>query len=107
MKARIYVNRDGTPKLESGEWAWVLANEGDTEPWQLAFGCPCGNNCGGGSVVHNSYIAVVRGPSSDAHQWEWDGDWDAPTLTPSIQRRGACEWHGFMVKGKFCLTPDG
>jgi hypothetical protein len=100
MTPQIYVNRDGVPKLKSGEWAWVVEEHG-RDPFQIAFGCPCDNNCGGGNVVHNSYIAVSRENTNDPHQWNWDGNWDEPTLTPSIQRRGVCNWHGYLRQGKF------
>lgn len=100
MTATIYINREGMPPLESGQWAWVVNEEGQ-DPFYLVFGCPCGDNCGGASFAHNNYIAVTRGKSKDPHQWSWDGDWDTPTLTPSIQRRGGCSWHGYLRKGVF------
>lgn len=100
MSTKIYVNRDGIPPLPSGEWAWVVkGKEGD--PFYLAFGCPCGNNCDSGSIVHNNYISVVRGKTNTPHQWGWDGNWDSPTLSPSIQRHGACNWHGYLRNGVF------
>ena len=100
---KIYLNRDVVPALESGQWAWVTAEKG-ADPWLLAFGCPCGTCCGAGGVVHNSYLAVSRGKSKVEHQWEWDGDWHEPTLSPSIQRRGACDWHGWFRSGLFVVA---
>ncbi len=96
--SNVYVNKDGVPKLSSGQWAWVVTEKG-ADPWLLAFSCPCGNNCGGG-VIHNSYLVVSR-TGEGLHVWKWDGDWETPTLTPSIQRRGACNWHGYFTKGMF------
>lgn len=98
--AARYVNREGLPKLKSREWAWVLREKGG-DPTFLAFGCPCGKCAELGAVTHNVYISVNRESSPGTHQWLWDGDWYHPTLTPSIRRRGACEWHGYMRKGKF------
>ena len=32
--------------------------------------------------------------------WQWDGNRDAPTVTPSISIKGEGEWHGYMTKGQ-------
>lgn len=33
-------------------------------------------------------------------RWEWNGDKECPSLTPSIQRRGPnCTWHGYLTNG--------
>jgi hypothetical protein len=35
-------------------------------------------------------------------RWNFDGDYDHPTLTPSIQMLAqTCKWHGFVTKGVF------
>lgn len=67
----------------------------------LLFGCPCG--CG-----------EVRALGFDTHEsrrprWHWDGNRDAPTLTPSInilQHNEAGQqigehWHGYLTAGVF------
>jgi len=107
MSVTRYIKGDGVPPLPAGEWAWMLEETGDREPAWLVFGCPCAlangkgeGGCGGG-LVHNSYIAVSREEKGLEHCWTWDGDWDKPTLTPSIQRHGACEWHGHLQNGVF------
>lgn len=91
----VYTNEFGVPPLKAGEWAWVLEKEGDTDPFYLAYGCPCGTNC----RKVNCIIPVARVKVTKS--WAWDGNWDEPTLKPSIQRRGDCNWHGFMTKGQF------
>lgn len=37
-----------------------------------------------------------------APTWEWDGNEQAPTLSPSINcnGNGGCGWHGHMKAGK-------
>ena len=35
-------------------------------------------------------------------QWDWDGDRDQPTFTPSVNC-GGC-WHGFIEKGRCVNT---
>jgi hypothetical protein len=32
------------------------------------------------------------------HSWEWDGNEDKPTLTPSVNAEGC--WHGFVREGR-------
>lgn len=59
----------------------------------LAFRCP---GCG-----RPSAIMVDREKKNDTHQWEWDGNTDAPTLKPSINCVGCCGWHGFLTAGEF------
>lgn len=65
--------------------------------WYFAFTCPCG--CGDQDI-----IPIKKGPQENAgHRWGWDGNVEAPTLTPSIQRNTPCQWHGYMRAGKFVL----
>ena len=103
----VHVNSEGVPKLAAGEWALILRAPGDAWPHMIAFGCPCGKCHDPAQVVHNCYLnisvpGVARVVPGDGHpSWEWDGNWEAPTLTPSIQRRGACNWHGYLRAGKF------
>lgn len=45
-------------------------------------------------------VAFIRIPVTGAQQpvWQWDGNEDAPTLTPSLGVGG--HWHGFCTAGK-------
>lgn len=49
-------------------------------------------------------LPIGLGPTSDNPvAWGWDGNADAPTLTPSIHRLPAWKvmgWHGWMREGK-------
>lgn len=94
--SNIYVNGEGVPKMKPGEWAWVVKKKGE-DPFQIAYGCPCGTECRPFPV--NCYIPVDRVKHDKA--WAWDGNWDEPTLTPSILRGDGCHWHGYLRKGKF------
>lgn len=54
---------------------------------------------------HNSFCSVnLRGRGHDLENksWLWDGNVDAPTLTPSINCADC--WHGFIEKGVFVNT---
>lgn len=41
-------------------------------------------------------------PNRLGYVWRWDGNMDAPTLTPSIncmEKNGGCGWHGHVKGG--------
>ena len=102
----VHINANGVPQLESGQWALILKNEGDAQPYMVAFGCPCGSCNDESTVVHNCYLQITvpgdNSPTIDNRPaWQWDGNWESPTLTPSIQRHGACNWHGYLRGGVF------
>ena len=65
--------------------------EGDGH--RVYFQCPRGRS---GGVP----IAPLKNPNGAT--WQWDGNRETPTLTPSINCNGAggCGWHGWMVIGK-------
>ena len=59
---------------------------------RLSFLCPCGccSLCG---------IRIKTGEKTAA-AWQWDGNEDKPTTTPSINiNRG--HWHGYLTSGVF------
>jgi hypothetical protein len=36
------------------------------------------------------------------HGWDWDGNREAPTLTPSVLQSGLpCRWHGYLTAGEW------
>ena len=53
--------------------------------------CPCG--CGAVGALD---FGQKRSP-----RWNWNGDKDKPTLTPSIRRTAGCMWHGYLTDGVF------
>ncbi|MCI0433881.1 MAG: hypothetical protein L0271_09525 [Gemmatimonadetes bacterium] len=62
----------------------------------LIYGCPC---CGEPRAV-----PIFTGTKVEK-AWLWDGNREAPTLSPSIRHRGdlctppACSWHGWLRAG--------
>ena len=46
-----------------------------------------------------SAIALRPVVDGSAQSWEFDGNLDAPTLTPSINHVGC--WHGWLTAGQF------
>lgn len=53
----------------------------------LWYNCPCG--CGS-----QGFLAIRPAASPS---WEWNGNRDAPTLTPSVHHVG--HWHGYLRAG--------
>ena len=43
-----------------------------------------------------------RGHDIERRSWMWDGDFERPTLSPSIDCKGC--WHGFIEAGVFTDT---
>lgn len=82
------------------EWAALDLQRGDfffyhdPKTGQRRFFCmlPAGHQC----VIP---IRPLLDPTENGgHSWEWDGNEDAPTLTPSINSVGT--WHGFVTAGR-------
>lgn len=94
---------DGVP---AGHFNYAQGySEPDGPPVCLMFGCPCG--CGSLNAVNvRPYPKDNPDPRPN---WQWDGNEQCPTLTPSIliyqlddkgERIGE-HWHGFLTSGEF------
>jgi len=70
-----------------------LSDPEDAPPRGLHFICPCG--CGAHGAVQFRANAYDQSHPS----WEWDGNRESPTLSPSIQRTTDCRWHGWLRDG--------
>ncbi len=82
----------------------VINAEEQTRPKWLWFGCPRGKG--------HCCVPLAPQTTSKGHTWHWDGNRDAPTLTPSInclshnpndpaEKYAGCGWHGFLRAGIF------
>ena len=58
----------------------------------FAFICPCG--CG-----RQGYLPTDT--STTSPRWDWNGDRERPSLTPSVQFVGGCRWHGYLTDGEW------
>lgn len=76
-----------------GDFLWSGRENDDQPPTRMIFLCPCG--CGAFPGVH------VGGEPGKQPVWNWNGDLDKPTISPSIQVIGGCNWHGFLTDGVF------
>lgn len=45
-----------------------------------------------------------RGHNLENSSWSWDGNFDQPTLAPSINCCGGKCWHGFIERGVYLDT---
>ena len=80
-----------------GAGAWEIEARLEDSKW-FVFTCP---GCGAVSEVE---IIPPGRPASASHQWDWDGNLEAPTLSPSLQELGGCRWHGYMRGGSWVLA---
>jgi hypothetical protein len=62
--------------------------------------CPCG--CGGfmNLPIH------LEGETPTVTSWWWDGNYDKPTLRPSIRDMAACRFHGHLTEGVWTFEGD-
>jgi hypothetical protein len=75
----------------AGDFYWSAPNLPTTER-RLSFICPCG--CGALAGVR-----VIQSTSRVEGFWEWDGNLEKPTISPSIKITN--HWHGYLTKGEF------
>ena len=73
-------------------------------PKWLAFACPRGRG--------ECSVPLFPQTTGKGHTWKWDGNREAPTLTPSInclacnpenpaEKYAGCGWHGHLRDGVF------
>lgn len=70
--------------------AFEYYKHGDRYPAGMIFCCPCG--CG---IM--SSLQFRPASHEDRASWEWNGNMDAPTLSPSVHNVG--HWHGWLRDG--------
>jgi len=73
---------------------------------RLNFGCPRGHGNCGSIIIGNGF----KPPGEKT--WQWDGNVEKPTLTPSIncldrnpknpkEKYAGCGWHAYLTNGEF------
>lgn len=73
--------------------------------WYFLCNCPCG--C--------PYLDIVPLELGGEHEhqikdgvWDWDGDLERPTISPSFKRNGTpCKVHFNLNAGVYTIHPDG
>lgn len=96
--------------------------QGAEKPARFTFNC-VGHNRGKDPRLARAKCAnllIAEGPHSEAHgikrdgqglnggrpQWDWNGNREAPTFTPSINCESHCGWHGYIRNGR-CVSAHG
>lgn len=87
-------------------------------PQRFTFRCVCHNRgrhpslepvtCGE-LLIANAGHGIKRdgqGLNGGRPQWDWDGNREAPTFSPSINCEKACGWHGYIKAGR-CVDTAG
>jgi Family of unknown function (DUF6527) len=96
----------------------------DQKPARFTFRCVNGNR-GRHPLLRTCKCAnllIAEGPYSAAHgvkrdgqglnggrpQWDWDGNRETPTFSPSINCESDCGWHGYIRNGRTvsCASQD-
>lgn len=47
-----------------------------------------------------------EGQNGGRPQWDWNGNRDAPTFSPSVNCEKVCGWHGYIRNGR-CVDTSG
>lgn len=71
----------------------------------LKFCCP-GCASGGPSGYEGLHMLPVNSPNINKPSWDFDGNLDAPTLSPSILTKGYSRCHSFLKAGVFEFLSD-
>ncbi len=92
---------DLTENGEIGDWAFIRDDSYICICYPVASSYP-------EEPPLRDYVAIpINKPDPNSHTkifWTWDGNKDAPTITPSIRVLGGSGqpdvWHGFLTAGK-------
>jgi len=57
--------------------------------------CP---GCGKESALSFKTATIKTAPHPI---WQWNNNKEKPTLTPSVNSKGCCEWHGYLKNGEW------
>lgn len=74
-------------EVRSAAGAFEYYQDGERFPAGMIYCCPCG--CG--------VTGALRFRPAASPSWEWDGNLEKPTLSPSVHHVG--HWHGYLRNG--------
>jgi hypothetical protein len=72
--------------------------------WYFECNCPCG--CGQRIIVPVDMKGEAQ-HGQGSHRWGWDGNLEAPTLTPSLKQMNGCKVHFNLNAGVYTVHSDG
>lgn len=96
LKVVRYAHFEDVPfDLPAGEIAVWGQGEGGRPKWAM-FTCPR-------DARRQCMIALRPQKNGVGASWDWNGDVNAPSFTPSIACNGSagCGWHGYITAGAF------
>jgi len=86
--------KDFSEANKYGRGAFWYSDYGENgEPTSLKFIAPEGETYDGDPII--------AGVTLNVGQWEFDGNCDEPTITPSIFINQPTGWHGYLTKGEW------
>lgn len=75
--------------VRRGDFEITEADDGQRHLWMVCPGC---------STLTVLALRPLQAGKT-GHSWEWNGDADAPTLSPSVHHLNC--WHGWLRAGAF------
>ena len=91
LKLAYRFSYGGNP-LGVDEFAYSWFNK-ETGPTSIYFYCR-----GNSKRPRICSIPITQEPAAN-RKWDWDGNWEEPTISPSIGCDARCGWHGHIIKG--------
>lgn len=76
----------------AGDFMFSTPSIAGNSPSNFLFICPCG--CG-------KLRSVPLKPHAGSPSWEWNGNKEKPSLSPSVNCLTGCQWHGWITDGVF------
>lgn len=76
--------------LPAGSAQWARSQAGELA--SLIYTCPCG-------CAEVRSVAVTQVPGG--YGWQWNGNLELPTLSPSLQHISRCRWHDWLQQGEW------
>jgi Family of unknown function (DUF6527) len=90
--------------IQIGDWCFT---DNDSVIWLVIPVDPLSGDNGGKTIIRLPIAinGISNYPYDDKHPtWDWDGNKEKPTLSPSIRTFGnkgmPDRWHGFLRQGK-------
>jgi hypothetical protein len=83
---------------------WKIFEGPVNSGWYFQCNCPCG--CQYPDIVCLEKVGENRRTNREVF-WTWDGNLQAPTITPSLKRHVPCGIHFNLTAGVYIAHADG
>lgn len=92
VKAQSFVDLPESPNVPAGAFTYYTDDRGAIRG--MIYACPCG--CGNCGLLRFRPVAPA---DHGCASWEWNGNKETPTLSPSVHHVG--HWHGWLREGRW------